>query len=52
MGRVNEFKNFHFYAFDVYNMKNYEFAMTNLSIIFSEYKTHDQFSKVTVYTYA
>lgn len=38
MGRVNEFKNFHFYAFDAYNMKNYEFAITNLSIIFSEYK--------------
>ena len=37
-GLVDEFKNFHFYAYDAYNMKNYDFAMTNLSIIFSKYK--------------
>lgn len=45
---VNEFKNFHFYAYDAYNVKNYEFAINCLSIIFSKYEdmTKSQRSKV------
>ena len=38
-GAVNDFKNFHFYAYDAYNIKNYEFGMTLLSMIFSNYKS-------------
>ena len=36
--RVDDFKHFHFYAFDAYNVKNYDFAMNFLSMIFSKYK--------------
>ena len=36
-GAVNEFKNFHFYAFDGYNIGNYEFAMNSLSVAFGKY---------------
>ena len=45
---VNEFKHFNFYAFDAYNVKNYDLAMNNLSVIYSEYKHMSNYQKSQV----
>lgn len=36
--RIDEFNNHYFYAFDGYNIGNYEFAFLNLDLTFQNYK--------------
>ena len=45
---IDEFKNFYFYAFDGYNVGNYEFAMNCLTSVFGSYKAMSNSQKSRV----